>query len=92
LRVDSLLRKEPFVTVRVAPAREPAMRRALETLGVQAAWAANVQVIADPALGEGTCLVQTASGTLEIGVDAQIEAFRSAIERAGPGRLAEVAR
>ena len=92
LRVDSLLRKEPFVTVRVAAAREPAMRRALETLGVQAAWAANVQVIADPALGEGTCLVQTASGTLEIGIDAQIEAFRSAIERAGPGRLPEGAR
>ncbi len=92
LRVDSLLRKEPFVTVRVACAREPSMRRALETLGAQAAWAANVLVIADPALGDGACLVQTASGTLEIGVDAQIEAFRGAIERAGPGRLQEVVR
>jgi type III secretion protein L len=91
LRVDSLLRKEPFVTVRVAPAREPGMRRALETLGTQAAWVANVLVVADPALGEGACLVQTASGTLEIGVDAQIDAFRSAVERAGPGRLQEVA-
>jgi type III secretion protein L len=92
LRVDSLLRKEAFVTVRVAPARETSLRRALESLSAQAAWAANVLVTADAALGEGACLVQTASGTLEIGVDAQIEAFRRAIERAGPGPLQEIAR
>jgi hypothetical protein len=31
----------------------------------------------------GACVVQTASGVLEIGVDAQLEAFRRAVERSG---------
>ena len=92
LRVDSLLRHEPVVTVRVAPAHEAAMRRALDALATRAAWAERVAVSPDPALGDDACVVQTASGTLEIGVDAQIEAFRSAAERAGPMRLQEPAR
>jgi len=45
-------------------------------------------VQADATLPSGACVVQSASGTLEIGVDAQLEAFRKVIERqgaAGPG-------
>ena len=92
LRVDGLLRNEPFVTVRVAPASEPRVRTALARLGQQVAWAANVLVTQDDTLAEGACVVQTASGTLEIGVDAQIEAFRKALERSGAGPRTEPAR
>jgi type III secretion protein L len=82
-RVDVLLRVEPFVALRVAPAQEATLRRALAALGQDAGWALAAAVTADPALADGTCVVSTASGTLEIGVDAQLEAFRKAVESAG---------
>ena len=85
-RVDALLRAEPFVAVRVAPAQADALRRALAALGQDAGWALAAAISADPALADGMCVVSTASGTLEIGVDAQLEAFRKAVEAAGSVR------
>ena len=85
-RVDVLLRAEPFVAVRVAPAQADALRRALAALGQDAGWALAAAISADPALADGMCVVSTASGTLEIGVDAQLEAFRKAVEAAGSVR------
>jgi type III secretion protein L len=82
-RVDALLRAEPFVALRVAPRQEADLRRALAELGQDAGWALAAAVSADPALADGACVVSTASGTLEIGVDAQLAAFRRAIETAG---------
>ena len=85
-RVDGLLRAEPFVALRVAPAQEDGLRRALAALGQDAGWALAAAVSADPTLADGACVVATASGTLEIGVDAQLEAFRKAVESAGGPR------
>jgi type III secretion protein L len=85
-RVDALLRAEPFVALRVAPAQADALRRALAALGQDAGWALAAAVSPDPALADGQCVVSTASGTLEIGVDAQLEAFRRAVEAQGSGR------
>ncbi|MGF6346459.1 type III secretion system stator protein SctL [Variovorax sp. W2I14] len=83
LRVDTLIRNEPFITVRVAPAQEPTLRDVLTRLHAQANWTMTVNLAVDPALPAGACVVQTASGVLEIGVDAQLEAFRRAVERSG---------
>jgi type III secretion protein L len=85
LRVDSLVRHEPFITMRVAPVQEAALRQALARLGNATQGALNATVIADPSLPEGECVVQTASGSLEIGIGAQLEAFRRALERSGGG-------
>jgi type III secretion protein L len=82
-RVDALLRAEPFVALRVAPAQEAAVRQALAALGQEAGWALGAAVAPDPALADGACIVSTASGTLEIGLDAQLEAFRRAVESGG---------
>jgi type III secretion protein L len=82
-RVDSLVRHEPHVAVRVAPAQESQMRQVLQRLRDESHWTMNVSLAADPSLSSGACVVQTASGTLEIGVDAQLEAFRQAVERGG---------
>ena len=83
-RVDALLRSEPFVSMRVAPARHDAARRALDDLAAEAEWPVNVALAADPALADDACIVSTASGTLEIGLDAQLAAFRQAVEGALP--------
>jgi type III secretion protein L len=82
-RVDALIRSEPFITVRVAPAQEATMRAVLARMQTEANWHMTISLAADPLLPEGGCVVQTASGVLEIGVDAQLEAFRRAVARSG---------
>ena len=82
-RVDSLIRAEPFISIRVEPRSEAALRDVLDRLAAESEWAMNVSVQADSTLPAGGCVVQTPSGTLEIGIDAQLEAFRRSIERGG---------
>ena len=81
-RIEALVRAEPFITLRVAPTHEGALRRALEALGAECGWALAASIMIDPTLAEGACVVSTASGTLEIGLDAQLQAFRKAVENA----------
>jgi type III secretion protein L len=83
LRVDQLIRSEPFVTLRVAPPQEAVMREVLARLRQDAQWTMSVSLVPDPSLPAGACVVQTASGVLEIGAEAQLEAFRRAVERGG---------
>lgn len=83
LRVEALIRDEAFISVRVAPAQEAALRKALERLRAEASWALAVSVQADASLPEGACTVSTASGSVDIGLDAQLEVFRRAIEKQG---------
>lgn len=82
-RVDTLVRHEPFVTLRVAPAQEDMVRTALRQIGGELAWAGSLALVADPALPLRACVLQTPSGTLQIGIDAQLEAFRAAVARSG---------
>ena len=81
LRVDTLIRSEPFINIRVSPAQEPMLRTVLTKLHREAQWTMSIAVQPDASLPDGGCVVQTSSGTLDIGVDAQLEAFRRAVER-----------
>jgi type III secretion protein L len=92
LRVDSLIRNEPYITVRVAPEQEDSVGHVLARLRSEANWTMNISLVSDPALQPGACVVQTPSGSLEIGVDAQLEAFRKAVERSGAGDAGRGAR
>lgn len=80
-RADALVREERFVAVRVAPAQAPALHEALRTLGGRLGWPLRVAVEADATLPDGACTMQTPSGTLDLGVPAQIDAFVRAFER-----------
>jgi type III secretion protein L len=86
LRVEALLRAESLITVRVAPAQEADMRETLHRLRNDAHWAMGVTITPDPELPSGACVVQTSSGVLEIGVDAQLEAFRRVVAQGGSAR------
>ena len=83
LRVDTLIRAEPFISIRVSPAQEATLRLVLAKLSGEAQWTMNIAVQADAALREGECVVQTGSGTLAIGVQAQLDAFRRAVDLGG---------
>jgi len=81
MRVDVLIRNEPFVFVRVAPEQVELVNEVIERLSRDAHWTMKVSVQPDPALPEGGCVLQTASGSLEIGVDAQLRVFEQAVNR-----------
>lgn len=84
-RVDNLVRNEPFLTMRVAPAQESVVQQVLSRLRQEAGWTMPVAVQADPALQPGECVVQTPSGSIDIGLAAQLDAFRRAVERGAAG-------
>ncbi len=85
-RVDMLVREESFITIQVAPAQEATLRAALEGLSPDTLpWLRSVRIVTDATLADDACVLQTPSGTLAIGVGAQIEAFRAALERNGLG-------
>ncbi len=80
-KVDVLIRGESFVTITVPPVSEATVNAALEKLRSQAKWSLNVTVLADSSLPRGTCRMKTATGYVEIGLDAQIAAMKKIIER-----------
>lgn len=95
MRVDTLIRNEPFLTMRVAPAQEASVQQVLARLRLDAGWTMSVAVHPDAQLKPGDCVVQTPSGSIDIGLDAQLDAFRRAVERSasintpvGPGTAA----
>lgn len=80
-RIDALVRDESFVSVRVAAADEAALRSALDTLRNRMGWTLKVVVQPDVDLPAGACVMQTASGSLDLGVQAQLDAFARATRR-----------
>jgi len=84
-RVDTLIRNERFLSVRVSPSQEAMVREVMARMQAEGNWSVNVSIAADPALSSDECVLQTDSGTLEIGLAAQLDAFRKAVERSGLG-------
>jgi type III secretion protein L len=84
-KVDALIRSEPFLTVRVAPAHEGSLRGLVERLRDEAQWTMVITVQADPALPEGGCVLHTPAGAIDIGLDAQLDAFTRVLRRGTSG-------
>ena len=80
-KVDVLVRGESFVTISVPPTSEATLNAALEKLRSQAKWSLNVTVLSDATLPRGACRMKTATGHVEIGLEAQLEAMRKIVER-----------
>jgi flagellar assembly protein FliH len=66
------------VTVRVPPRLAAALRAATPALVARDA-AAEVRIVEDPTLGDGGCRVESATGDVECGLDAQIAAVADAL-------------
>ncbi|MFM0036929.1 type III secretion system stator protein SctL [Paraburkholderia strydomiana] len=85
-RIDALVRDEAFLVVRVAPTRRDAVAAALqqvwpERMAAGAGTASPIRIVTDSRLSEEQCIVETPSGTLDVGLDAQIDALRAAIRQ-----------
>lgn len=86
-RIDALVREEAFLVVRVAPACREAVAAALQHVwpermaSVTPAVTPPIRIVTDSRLSEEQCIVETPSGTLDVGLDAQIDALRAAIRQ-----------
>jgi type III secretion protein L len=80
-KVDALIRAEAFLTVRVSPPHEGTVRSLVERLRDEAQWAMTITVQPDPSLPEGACVLHTPSGAIDIGLDAQLDAFTRVLRR-----------
>ncbi len=84
-KVDALIRTEPFLTLRVSPPHESTLRSLVARLRDEAQWSMVITVQADPALPDGGCVLHTPAGVIDIGLEAQLEAFTRALQRGGAG-------
>jgi type III secretion protein L len=80
-KVDALIRAEPFLTVHVSPVHEKTVRSLVQRLRDEAQWTMVITVQADPALPEGGCVLITPAGAIDIGLDAQLDAFTRVLRR-----------
>jgi type III secretion protein L len=80
-RVQDLLRTETLAVVRVAPADEAALRAALTRLRESTDWGLALAVQADASLPAGGCVLATAAGTLDIGIESQLDVLARSMRR-----------
>ncbi|CAM2955419.1 MULTISPECIES: type III secretion system stator protein SctL [Cupriavidus] len=74
-RVEALVRAEPFITIQIPLGREQAVRSLLDRLAETQEWPRRANVVVEPGLEPDACRIQTPSGTMEVGLQAQLEAF-----------------
>jgi type III secretion protein L len=78
-RVQDVLRTEAQAVVRVAPAGKAALRAAVTRLHEVAGRALVIDVQADASLPAGGCVLVTAAGTLDIGIESQLDVLARAM-------------
>lgn len=86
-RVLRAAREEKYLTVRVHADQRDAADKAIRDLVEQTAAPNFIEVIGDPALGRGACIVESAHGVIDASLDTQMDAIREALLSAWrPGR------
>lgn len=74
-RVEALVRAEPFITIQIPLGREQTVRGLLDQLAETLDWPRRANVVVEPGLEADACRILTPSGTMEVGLQAQLEAF-----------------
>lgn len=72
-------REEKFLSVRVCPEQLDAARQSVHKLIEQVGATPFVDVVADPELRRGSCLVESEHGVIDASLDTQLEAIKLAL-------------
>jgi len=75
-----VVRNQPQVTIRVAPAQELALRQRLNELLVGYNRIGMIEVLADPRLTTGGCILETEIGVVDASVEVQLQALERALK------------
>ena len=77
----ALVRNQKHITVRVHPSRLDDVRHNVNGLQQAFPGIENMEVIADPAVADDACMIESDIGRVEASMSGQIEALRSTFER-----------
>jgi type III secretion protein L len=80
-RIDALVRDEPLLVMRVPPAQREAAADALARAWPERAATQRVRIVPDDALRADQCVIETPSGSIDAGLDAQLDALMAAIRQ-----------
>ncbi|HAS51189.1 MAG TPA: HrpE/YscL family type III secretion apparatus protein [Gammaproteobacteria bacterium] len=75
-----VVRSQPHVTIRVTPAQEPALRQRLNELLAGYNSVGMVEIVGDPRLGPGGCILETEIGVVDASIDVQLQALERALK------------
>jgi type III secretion protein L len=84
-QVSVSLRGEKFLALRVCPAQEQAALEALSAIGRELGTPNFINVIAEPSMALGACVIATEAGTVDASLDTQLAAIRKSITHAFAG-------
>ena len=74
-RIEALVRAEPFITIQIPLGREQAVRTLLDQLAETLDWPRRANVVVEATLDPDACRILTPSGSIDVGLQAQLEAF-----------------
>ena len=77
-----VVRSEAFLVLRVPPEHESAAREALAALLSEGGLPGAVELVADPALADHACVMESESGVVSAGLDVQLAAIGRAVSAA----------
>lgn len=75
-----VVRSQPHVTIRVTPAQEAALRQRLNELLAGYNSVGMVEIIGDPRLSSGGCILETEIGVVDASIDVQLQALERALK------------
>jgi type III secretion protein L len=79
--VANAIRNEPFVTLRVSSAQEETARQAVDAMTAEVAAPNLVNVVADPQLESGACVIESESGVVDASLETQLAAIHKSLVR-----------
>jgi type III secretion protein L len=80
--ITKLLKDVPMLTLRVPEADRDNAQRAVDAVVQQLGHHIPIEVVADAALPEGSCLFESDQGVIDAGLDTQLAAIKRAVSRA----------
>jgi type III secretion protein L len=82
----TIVRNEQRVTVRVSPSQTETVKEKLNEIMANFPGVSFIDVVADPRLTEGGCILETDIGVVDARIEVQIEAIRKALLKSFKGR------
>ena len=80
--LKSVSKNEPKVTIRVRPQSVQFIKDTIPNITYQYGIDSKINIVADPSVEEGGCILQTNNGIVDASVDTQLEIIKKALEGA----------
>ena len=78
--LKTLSKNEPKINIKVKPQYAQFIKDTIENITYQYGIDSKINIIADPSIEEGGCILQTNNGIVDASIDTQIEIIKKTLE------------